>query len=144
MKEKILDWGASLVGFANLKGIIPQRWGDLKSGISIAVRLSTAIIAEIETEPTSIYAHHYYVSNLVLDTIAFKTANHLQSKGYKSLPVPASQKYDPVELKGDISHKMVATCAGMGWIGKNALLVTPQYGPRVRLVSVLTDAPLDP
>ncbi|MFQ5976862.1 MAG: 4Fe-4S double cluster binding domain-containing protein [Candidatus Heimdallarchaeota archaeon] len=39
---------------------------------------------------------------------------------------------------------MVATRAGLGWIGKNALLITPEYGPRVRLVSILMDAPLKP
>ncbi len=34
--------------------------------------------------------------------------------------------------------------AGLGWIGKSCLLVTPDHGPRVRWVTVLTDAPLEP
>jgi epoxyqueuosine reductase QueG len=41
------------------------------------------------------------------------------------------------------SHKMAAHLAGLGWIGKSCLLITPQVGPRVRWVSVLTDAPLE-
>jgi epoxyqueuosine reductase QueG len=34
--------------------------------------------------------------------------------------------------------------AGLGWIGKSCLLVTPEAGPRVRWASILTDAPLTP
>ena len=40
-------------------------------------------------------------------------------------------------------HKTVATRAGLGWIGKNCLLVTSQYGPAVRISSLLTNAPLE-
>jgi epoxyqueuosine reductase QueG len=43
---------------------------------------------------------------------------------------------------GAISHKAVACLAGLGWQGKSLLLVTPQLGSRVRLATILTDAPL--
>ncbi len=48
----------------------------------------------------------------------------------------------PYHWRGEISHKAVAHAAGLGWIGRSMLLVTPQYGPRVSLVTVLTDMPL--
>ena len=41
-----------------------------------------------------------------------------------------------------LPHKTVATRAGIGWIGKCALLVTDEYGSAIRLSSILTDAPL--
>jgi epoxyqueuosine reductase QueG len=37
---------------------------------------------------------------------------------------------------------MAATLAGLGWVGKCDLLVTPEFGSAVRWGSVLTDAPL--
>jgi epoxyqueuosine reductase QueG len=40
------------------------------------------------------------------------------------------------------SHKLAAHMAGLGWIGKSCLLITPEAGPRVRWATVLTDAPL--
>ncbi len=43
-----------------------------------------------------------------------------------------------------ISHKAVARMAGLGWQGKSLLLINPEYGPRVRLVTILTDMPLTP
>jgi reductive dehalogenase len=38
----------------------------------------------------------------------------------------------------------MAMQAGMGDIGRNGLLITPRYGPRVRLSKVITDLPLSP
>jgi epoxyqueuosine reductase QueG len=43
-----------------------------------------------------------------------------------------------------VTHKMAATSAGIGWIGKSGLLISPEYGPRLSLATVLTDAPLEP
>jgi len=34
--------------------------------------------------------------------------------------------------------------AGMGELGRNGILITPKYGPRVRLAKVITDMPLTP
>ena len=42
----------------------------------------------------------------------------------------------------ELPHKTVATRGGLGWIGKNCLLVTPQYGSAIRISSLLTNAPL--
>lgn len=42
-----------------------------------------------------------------------------------------------------LPHKTVATRCGLGWIGKNCLLITPQYGSAVRISSLLTNAPLE-
>jgi len=142
LRKKILGWGASIVGFADLNQMVPQGWAHLKTGVSVGVRLSNSIIDEISNGPTLTYAHHYRTTNQLLDSIAIKTTNFLQSLGYEALPIPASQKVDEKNLAGLISHKMIATRAGLGWIGKNALLITPQYGPRIRLVSVLTNAHL--
>jgi len=66
----------------------------------------------------------------------------LQSDGFSALPIPASQVLDRKNWQGAISHKAVARMAGLGWQGKNLLLITPRHGSRVRLVTVLTDAAL--
>ena len=42
-----------------------------------------------------------------------------------------------IMLCTDLSHKMVATRAGLGWIGKTDLFVSKKFGPRLRLVSIL-------
>lgn len=90
------------------------------------------------------YRHHAYnLVNQRLDHIASPLASLIQRAGYRALPVPASQMVDSGGLCGIFSHKMAAHLAGLGWIGRSCMLITPQVGPRVRWATVLTDAPLE-
>ncbi len=86
----------------------------------------------------------YDVINQRLDLTASVLCSFLQEKGYRVLPIPASGTIDHDRIYGAFSHKLGARLCGFGWIGKNCLLITPQNGPRVRWVSILTDAPLQP
>jgi len=114
---------------------------DLVYGISIAVPLSSIIIEEIKDHPTRTYLFHYKRVNILLDNIAIKTASWIQDKGYKAFPVPASFIVDWENQYAHISHKMVAYKAGLGWIGRNNLLINEKFGARIRLVSILTNMP---
>jgi epoxyqueuosine reductase len=75
-----------------------------------------------------------------LDWEAYKTVKKLHAAGYKALVLPAGGPYDPKHLKGALSYKHAAQAAGLGSIGWHSLLITPQYGPRVKLALILTDA----
>jgi epoxyqueuosine reductase QueG len=66
----------------------------------------------------------------------------IHSYGYQAVPIPASQIVDWKIQKGHLSHKHIARAAGLGWIGRNNLLVNEKFGSRIRLVTVLTDLPL--
>ena len=66
----------------------------------------------------------------------------VQRAGFGAWPVPAAKRVDNARLYAIFSNKMAAHLAGLGWIGKSCLLVTPEAGPRVRWATVLTDAPL--
>jgi len=69
-------------------------------------------------------------------------ADYIRLRGARALAIPASQRVRDDGYDGAISHKAVARSAGLGWIGESLLLITPAYGPRVRLGTVLTDLPL--
>ena len=90
------------------------------------------------------YKHHAYDTvNDLLDTIALRLSNSLQRQGYRAFPIPASKRAVVDERVAAIfSHKLAAHMAGLGWIGKSCLLITPEAGPRVRWATVLTDAPI--
>lgn len=55
---------------------------------------------------------------------------------------PVAQESE-IELRAPFSFKYAATRAGLGWYGKNDVIITERYGPRGRLSAVLTDAPLE-
>ena len=78
-----------------------------------------------------------------LDRIAVRLAFQIEQRGFRALPVPStSAGLSEMRLQGLVSHKLAANLAGLGWIGKSCMLLTRDHGPRVRWVTVLTDAPL--
>ena len=149
IKNKIIEFGADLVGIADIEPLKELRidphdlLDPFSRAVSIAIKLPLAVFEEIIDRPTPIYKSIYQTANLILDQVAFNIAIALQDDGYYSLPLPASQVLDQENWYAAISHKAVARMAGLGWQGKNLLLITPQYGSRVRLATILTKAPLD-
>ncbi len=148
IKKRIQEWGADLVGIADIEPLrelplTPDNLLDSFSrAVSIALSLPRAIFRQIDDRPTAIYAHAYKTANAMLDEMAFRAASLLEREGFSAVAVPASQVLDRDQWLGAVSHKAVAKMAGIGWQGKSLLLVTPEFGPCVRLVTVLTDAPL--
>lgn len=144
------SWGASLVRVADttrLEGLETDPPGLLQGyprAVCIAVRLSNPILDGIDREPTPLYSSHYSRVNAVLDSLAVRAANHLQETGARSFPIPASIILNTQKWTSFLSHKAAAIAAGLGWQGKSLLVVSPEYGPRIRLVTVLTDADLAP
>jgi epoxyqueuosine reductase QueG len=93
----------------------------------------------IVNAPTLLYKHAYGQVNYLMDRVALGVALRLQESGHKAIPIPASQIIDWEVWKGHASHRQIAVHLGQGWHGRNNLLVTPERGSQVRLVSVLTD-----
>jgi epoxyqueuosine reductase len=123
--------------------------GGYPKAISIGIALLNPIVDQLpnraQTATAIEYRHHAYdVVNERLDSIASRLGSVLQKEGYRAYPVPASKRADDERICAIFSHKLAAHLAGLGWIGKSCLLITPTAGPRVRLATVLTDAPLKP
>ncbi len=120
----------------------PDQTEGLVYGISIGAPVSAAVLKGCIIGPTRHYLHNYRMVNWLLDQTAAKLSIAIQSAGYNAMPIPASQIVDWEAQTAHLSHKMVALRAGMGWIGRNNLLVHPQYGGKIRLATILTDVPL--
>jgi epoxyqueuosine reductase QueG len=138
--------GAVLFGIADL-GEVSDASGEvplsgLSTGISFAYKLSDVVLDGITDYPTRTYQYHYRQVNLLLDQIGLRITAYIQGLGYRVFPVPSSQIVTWEDLKGHVSHKAIGRLAGMGWIGKNNLLVNPRFGARLRYASVLTDLAL--
>ncbi len=141
--------GADLVRVADLallEGIDtapPDLFEGFARAVSMAVRLADGVMDQIVDRPTPLYQQHYLKVNAVLDDLAVRVSQFIQKAGGKALPIPASQLLNKARWTSYVSHKAVAVAAGLGWQGKSLLVVSPKHGPRVRLVTVLTDLPLD-
>ena len=152
--EKIAkEHGADLFGVADLTSALDfiskqggERLREFPRAISIGIHLSDVVVDGLQRHDDLAailpYEALYRSVNSRLDNAAMRLARVIREEGYLACPIPASQIIDSFKLAGGISHKLVANLAGLGWIGKSCLLITQDYGPRIRLSSVLTDAPL--
>ncbi len=93
---------------------------------------------------------NYDFINDRLDQVALRLARTLQAQGFRSLMFPATFGRDHVKFHdmipgwvGLFSQRHAAVRAGLGEFGLNNVVVTPEYGPRVRFNSVITQAPLE-
>ncbi|MFA6350644.1 MAG: hypothetical protein WCY12_06970 [Candidatus Omnitrophota bacterium] len=148
LKKFSLDAGVDLFGVADISGIrkefaIKENIASkLDRAVCLGTRLSSAVLEEIIDSPTKIYFHHYRTVNALLDQTALKIANFIQRKGFLAFPIPASVILDWQNQTAHLSHKKIAQLAGLGWIGRNNLLVSGKLGSQLRLVTILTDMPL--
>lgn len=148
LKKFCSDLGIDLFGVAGVAKIkkdfmLSQKLLEkFDKALSLGVRLSRGVLDELSDAPTRLYFHHYRSVNAFLDQAALSACNYIERKGYRALPIPASQILDWQNQKAHLSHKSLGVLAGLGWIGRNNLLVNKSLGSQFRLVSVLTDMPL--
>ena len=98
-----------------------------------------------EASARDLYAPHLDYLNGRMNRAIYELARSLRREGYRALPLPSvGTPTDGRFQRGILSFKHAAALAGLGRIGWSSLLVTPKFGPRVRLACLLTDASLDP
>lgn len=145
IKHNLIPAEDFIFGFADLRGLIDKKFNGFCYGISIGKRLDDKIIDGIKDGPTIEYFNHYRQINNELAALTGRIQADLKSAGVESIAVKptvtrGTEEYNDEYLRTltvDISHKMVATRAGLGWIGKSDLLISKVFGPRLRLVSIL-------
>ena len=116
--------------------------------VSIGIALSHQIVDRLpersKREVVAAYRGHIDTIKETLRQIEAELAETLRREGHSARAIPVSERKDERYPDAIFSHKLAAHLAGLGWIGKSCLLVTPEIGPRVRWTTVLTDAPLEP
>jgi len=154
VRTLVAQQGADFFGVADLSpahDFILAQGGEVVAGypraVSVGIELLHDIVDQLPQRDQCAVAveyrsHAYVVINHRLDLIISRLGSFLQRLGYSAYPVPPSQRVDDERICGVFSNKLAAHLAGLGWIGKSCLLVTPEAGPRVRWATVLTDAPL--
>lgn len=139
-----------IYGFADLRDLIPYEFSRYNSGISILRRLDDSILDKVTNGPTEEYYNHYKEINDELFRLSEMICSELRKLNIDCQSIKPSMQISGEEFKPyigklryPVSHKMVATRAGLGWIGKTDLFINRTFGPRLRLTSILI-SPLVP
>lgn len=152
LKQYATALGADLFGVADLTSVrdyVLAQGGEhiavYPRAVSFAIRLVDGVVNELfrHEDPVAIYTYRelYHTVNRNLDRISLLIAKRIQEAGFQAYPI-FNITINSRKLMGSLSHKLAAHLAGLGWIGKSCLLITPEYGPRIRWGTVLTNAPL--
>lgn len=129
--QRIKEMGADFVSFVDISDLPEQATLGFPCAVLFGKSLSKEYIATLQSGGVPKHKEVFNTEHK-MDALAVKVCGLLQAEGYESI----------AKLKtGVLPHKTVALRAGLGFIGKNNLLVTPQYGCAVMLGKVLTSAP---
>ena len=122
---------------------------SVRSVIILGMKVIDSIL---QTAPSGIYSKHYDTLNELLGSGAYQLAKWLEDKGYRSMNFPETNGYEILWAQFNagytgfvpcFNHMAVAVAAGLGKRGACGVVLTPQYGPRQRWISVITEVPLD-
>jgi epoxyqueuosine reductase len=117
-------------GFADLKGLLQNKFQGFDYGISIGRKLDYSIVDKIIEGPTREYYSHYLQINKDLDFLTKNISEDLNKYGIDTQNIDTTVSTSELDsvyfntLRTDLSHKMVATRAGLGWIGKTDLFIS--------------------
>lgn len=159
VKAYAKELGADLVGIAPIsryKGapemLRPQaHLPEAQSVVVMAVHHTDASV-EWGAEPNSNYPGAFQIGMIPkLDTISLRMARFLEHNGFSANPFAATYywhhrhhpkvKYDHA---ASFSHMNAFVAAGLGEYGWHGMVMSPEYGPRQRIVSIITSAKLAP
>jgi epoxyqueuosine reductase len=128
-------FGASLIGICKLKKDWLYADAEVSNGIENSIVM--AIEMNIEGIATSPAVPAAAATGVGYSRMAFTlacVAEFLRNLGYQA-----------IQCGNDTALSIpLAVDAGLGELGRNGLLITPEFGPRVRLCKILTDIPLEP
>lgn len=146
-KKMIKSWGASLVGFGDVTEGLAWEFKYLPRAISLAVAHPSAKESVVRKNSVIAYTNQFPAIDACLENVQKRVTSYLRSLGWKAFAIPPdTDKRDSsfaARLFPLFPHKTAATCSGLGWVGKNGLLVTKEYGARLSWATVLTDAQLE-
>jgi len=155
VQQKAHEMGMELVGVTDLSRLknAPKRFHatdylpSARAVIVVGCHFPEGSVENWEKTPSSYQYYGYALINKELGRACFHISKLVEQEGYKCFPiVPTghSKDMDSKAQMGEFSHRHAAVAAGLGAFGYNRLVITPQFGNRVRFCSIITEAPLTP
>jgi epoxyqueuosine reductase QueG len=157
LKDEIKLQGADFMHFVDISHLPKEQNKGFPIAILVGIVLSRDYLKKVASVPdyveqmkknNTIKSDEFHLTELKTDRIADNIEAYITSAGFNAYSqsednILKTVYYNKEQRSTPLPHKTVAVYAGMGWIGKHNLLVTPEYGSAISMCTVLTDAPLN-
>lgn len=155
---KLRNRGAELIRFVDISHLSETQNRQFPHTIIFALPLTAGYIKEVFDTPNYVQDRiagnfnfdddQYLITENRTHELADNIARYITEKGYKAFSqsdesLITESKFNEVQKQSLLPNKTIALLGGLGWIGKNNLLITPEYGAAQYFGTVLTDAPLE-
>ncbi|HIJ64944.1 MAG TPA: epoxyqueuosine reductase [Candidatus Hydrogenedentes bacterium] len=141
MREALIAGGACLVGFADVSNLNTDVAKEYPFGICFALRYDRDAVEQLPSDDCFIQMSSKLSSRA--KKLYRICTDILSGWGYRYKRITSATPADDLkDLSEELPQKTLATLSGLGWIGKSALLVSPEFGPRIRLGTILTHGAL--
>ncbi|MCP4137551.1 MAG: hypothetical protein GY754_41675 [bacterium] len=162
VKKMMTREGIDLVGIADARSLVlayPPRPAAhlMPSARSVIVFAVAHSLGSVYSPDIMVWTRNKMQTSRILDAAAEKIGRFLEREGFLSMPVSAdkpvevhkfnphtNKKFSQPKVVAQLSHKHAAVSCGMGEIGDNNMLLTPEFGPHQRLCAIITEAVLEP
>lgn len=150
--------GADFVHFVDVSTLPCEQNRNYPTAILVGKSLTRGYLQKITSTPDYVQRvirgqkkmneDEFYLTEQKTDKLADELAEKLMEKSYSSFSqsernLRSTGNLDEERKMSPLPHKTIALMAGLGWIGKHNLLVTPEFGSAVSLCTVLTNAPVN-
>lgn len=158
IENELINQGAELVRFVDISHLSETQNRQLPHAVVFALLLTARYVKEVCDTPNYVQVwiddnfnfddDEYSITENKTHELADRIATYITEKGYKAFSqsdedLLAEGKFDESHKQSLLPNKTIALLGRLGWIGKNNLLITAEYGAAQCLGTVLTDAPLE-
>jgi epoxyqueuosine reductase len=157
LTEQLNQHGVDFIRFVDITTLPQEQNKGFPYAILFGITLTSEYIQEITNQPDyiqqkikhgAIHRDEFHLKEKKTDRLADELADFLTRKGFTAYSqseenLAQTGSYNEAIQQTSLPHKTIAHLAGMGWMGKHDLLVTPEYGSAISMCTVLTDAPLE-
>lgn len=153
----LMEQEAQLIRFVDVRGLSAEQNRGLPNAILFGLPLRSSYLREVMETPDYVQTiladnrveqDEFYLTENKAGEVADRIADTLKTCGYRAHSqsdhnLMTTGGWDESSSQTLLPHKTIAVLAGIGWIGKNNLLITPEYGAALCIGTILTNAPLD-
>lgn len=146
-EELLRSHGAEFIRFADISAIPEKARLGFSKAIIFIIPLSKKFVLDVKNG-VPFEKDDFTEKEIKCDALADLLGKYIISKGFNAFSQSeksniANNRYDEKLHTNTLPNKTIAVLAGMGFIGKNNLLITRDYGCALSMGTVLTDAPIE-